>query len=97
MKLYRLLYEDFEKLYVGYSALAIILSSCLGAAAAMVILMNGHDIVQMSQLLVVVGVCMWYMASVLSQMKPKFVFNSLIASLSISSILLLINVFMRYL
>ena len=96
MKLYKLLYEDFEKLYVGYSALAIILSSCLGAAAAMVILMNGHDIVQMSQLLIVVAVCMWYMASVLAQMKPKFVFNSLIASLSVSTILLIINVFIRY-
>lgn len=97
MKLYRLLYEDFEKLYVGYSALAIILSSCLGAAAAMVILMNGHDVVQMSQLLAVVGVCMWYMASVLSQMKPKFVFNSLITSLAVSSILLIFNVVLRYL
>lgn len=96
MKLYRLLYEDFEKLFVGYSALAIILSSCLGAASAMVILMNGHDMVQMSQLLIVVAVSMWYMASVLAQMKPKFVFNSLIASLSVSTILLIINVFMRY-
>lgn len=97
MKLYKLLYEDFEKLYVGYSALAIILSSCLGAAAAMVILMNGHDMVQMGQLLLVVAVCMNYMASVLAQMKPKFVFNSLIVSLAVSSILLIINVFMRYL
>lgn len=96
MKLYRLLYEDFEKLFVGYSALAIILSSCLGAAAAMVILMNGHDMVQMGQLMIVVAVCMWYMASVLAQMKPKFVFNSLIASLLVSSILLLVNAFMRY-
>ncbi len=96
MQIYKDLYEDFEKLYVGYSALAIILSTCLGAAAAMVILMNGHDLVQMLQLLMVVAVCMWYMASVLAQMKPKFVFNSLIASLSVSSILLIINVIMRY-
>ena len=97
MKLYKVLYEDFENLFVGYAALAIILSTCIGAAAAMVILMNGHDMVQMAQLLVVVGVCMWYMASVLSQMKPKFVFNSLIVSLLVSSILIFVNVFMRYL
>ncbi len=97
MKLYRVLYEDFEKLFVGYAALAIILSSCVGAAAAMVILMNGHDMVQMSQLLIVVGVCMWYMASVLSQMKPKFVFNSLAVSLLVSTVLIFVNVLMRYL
>lgn len=96
MKLYNALYKDFEGLYVGYSAVAIILSSCLGAAAAMVILMNGHDFLQMAQLFVVVAVCMNYMASVLAQLKPKFVFNSLIFSILISTILLLINVFMRY-
>lgn len=97
MKIYNALYKDFEELFVGYSALAIILSSCVGAAAAMVILMNGHDLVQMTQLLIVVGVCMWYMASVLSQMKPKFVFNSLIVSLLVSTILIFVNVYMRYL
>ena len=96
MRLYNTLYKDFEELYVGYSALAIILSSCLGSAAAMVILMNGHDMTQMLQLFLVVIVCMGYNSSVLAQMKPKFVFNFLIASLAVSSILLIINVAMRY-
>ncbi|MFD0976725.1 hypothetical protein [Salinimicrobium gaetbulicola] len=96
MKLYKSLYEDFEKLYVGYSALAIILSSCVGAAAAMVILMNGHDFLQMTQLFVVVAVAMNYMASVLAQLKPKYVFNSLLVSLLVSIALLFINVIMRY-
>lgn len=96
MRLYNKLYKDFEDLFVGYSAVAIILSSCLGAASAMVILMNGHDLIQMFQLFVVVAVCMIYMVSVLAQMKPKFVFNTLILSLVVSSLLLLINVAMRY-
>lgn len=96
MRLYNTLYKDFEELYVGYSALAIILSTCLGAAAAMVILMNGHDLIQMFQLFLVVAVCMIYMVTVLAQLKPKFVFNTLILSLLLSSILLVINVFMRY-
>lgn len=96
MRLYKLLYEDFEKLFVGYSALAIILSSCLGSAAAMVVLMNGHDMVQMAQLFAVVAVSMTYNASVLAQMKPKFVFNSLLLSLIVSTIILLVNVAMRY-
>ena len=31
MKLYKILYDDFEELFVGYSALAVILSSCIGS------------------------------------------------------------------
>lgn len=96
MRLYNTLYKDFEELYVGYSAVAIILSTCLGAAAAMVILMNGHDLVQMIQLFLVVAVCMGYMVTVLAQLKPKFVFNTLILSLLLSSVLLLVNVALRY-
>ncbi|SDK69512.1 hypothetical protein SAMN04488034_101140 [Salinimicrobium catena] len=96
MRLYNNLYKDFEELFVGYSALAIILSTCLGAASAMVILMNGHDLLQMIQLFVVVAVCMIYMVTVLAQMKAKFVFNTLILSLVVSSVLLLVNVWMRY-
>ena len=96
MRLYNTLYRDFEELFVGYSALAIILSSCLGSAAAMVVLMNGHSFIQMFQLFLVVMVCMAYNAAVLSQMKPKFVFNALILSLLTSSLLLAINVWMRY-
>ncbi|NJY62024.1 hypothetical protein HC174_04545 [Salinimicrobium sp. CDJ15-81-2] len=96
MRLYNTLYDDFDGLFVGYSAVAIILTTCLGAAAAMVILMNGHDLIQMSQLFVVLMGAMGYMVSVLAQMKTKFVFNALILSLVLSSILLLINVWVRY-
>ena len=96
MKLYNTLYKDFESLFVGYSTLAIILSACLGAASAMVILMNGHDFVQMAQLFVVTIGCMAYLVSVLAQMKPKFVFNTLILTLVISTVLLCLNVWMRY-
>ncbi len=81
---------------MGYSAVAVILTACLGAAAAMVILMNGHDFLQMTQLFIVLVGAMAYLVSVLSQMKAKFVFNALILSLVLSSILLLINVWMRY-
>ncbi len=96
MKLYNILYKDFEDLYVGYSAIAVILSSCLGSAAALVILMNGHDLTQMIQLFLVVVVCMTYNASVLAQLKPKIVFNSLIISLLVSIVLIAYNVFLRY-
>lgn len=93
MKLYKLLYDDFEELFVGYSALAVILSSCLGSVAVMLILMNGHDLVQMLQLSAVVVATMWYNTSILAQMKSKFVFNSLIVSLFVSVALILVNLF----
>ncbi len=96
MKLYKLLYEDFESLFVGYSAVAVILSSCVGSAAALVILMNGHDVVQMIQLFFVVVVCMGYNATVLANLKPKIVFNALIISLAVSIILIIYNVILRY-
>lgn len=92
MKLYKVLFKDFEELFMGYSALAIILSSCVGSIAAMTILINGHDTIQMFQLFFVVVVCMWYNTSVLAQMKPKFVWNSLVVSLMASTILIIINV-----
>lgn len=91
MGLYKKLYADFEALFLGYATLAIILTSCLGGAAAMLILMNGHNPVQMVQLFLVVAVCMWYNTTILATMKPKFVFNSLLVSLTVSSVLFVIN------
>lgn len=93
MKLYQNLYRDFEEMYLGYAALAIIASSCLGSIAAMFILMNGHGLLNMIQLFLVVAVCMGFNAAVLAQLKPKFVFNSLIISLVVSTILIIVNSF----
>lgn len=83
-------------MYLGYATVAIILSSCLGSAAAMVILMNGHGFIQMFQLFLVVVVCMGYNSTVLANLRPKYVFNALVISVVVSTVLLLVNVFMRY-
>ena len=96
MKLYNILFKDFEDLFVGYSAVAVILSSCLGSVAALVILMNGHDVFQMVQLFLVVVVCMGYNATVLANLKPKIVFNALLISIVVSVLLIIYNVILRY-
>ena len=93
MKLYAKLYQDFQEMYLGYASLAIIASSCLGSVAAMFILMNGHGFANMIQLFLVVTVCMTFNAAVLAQLKTKFVFNSLIISLIMSTILIIVNSF----
>lgn len=91
MKLYQRLFEDFKEMYLGYAALAIILSSCLGSVAAMFVLMQGHGLINMIQLFLVVAVCMGFNATILAQLKPKLVFNSLILSLAVSSLLIVVN------
>jgi hypothetical protein len=93
MKLYKTLLADFEEMSLGYSAIGIIASSCLGSVAAMLILMNGHTFIEMFQLFIVVAVCMAFNTVILAQFKAKIVFNTLLLSLAISSIFILINIF----
>lgn len=91
MKLYQNLLEDFKEMYLGYAALAIIASSCLGSVAAMFILMKGHAFINMFQLFLVTAVCLGFNATILAQLKPKLVFNSLIISIAVSFLLIVIN------
>ena len=93
MTFYQKQLSDFTKDFYAGASTGIIVSSCMGSIAAMLILMNGHDLADMIQLGLIVVVCMWYNASVLAQLKPKFVFNSLIASLLVSTTFILLNIF----
>ena len=92
MKLYQKLFTDFNEMYLAHASLGIIASSCLGSIAAMLILMKGHAFINMFELFLVVVVCMGFNAAVLAQMKPKFVFNSLIVSFATSIFLIIINI-----
>ncbi len=89
--MYSRLLKDFKEMYMAYIPLMIILSSCLGSIAAMYILMQERSFAQMIQLWVCVILCMFFNASILAQMKPKLVFNLLIASLLTNSILVIVN------
>lgn len=93
MKLYKNLLIDFEEMAMGYSAIGIIASSCVGSIAAMLILMNGHTFLDMLQLFIVVVACMGFNTVILAQFKAKIVFNALLLSLAISSFFILINLF----
>ncbi len=89
--MYSKLLKDFKQMYMAYIPLMIILSSCLGSVAAMYILMQERSILQIIELSVCVIICMAFNASILAQMKPKFVLNLLIASIFINSILTIVN------
>ncbi|MGH2667321.1 hypothetical protein [Flavobacterium sp.] len=91
MSLYQKTLQDFHKGFIGFATLAIIGQSCLGSVAAMYVLKNGTSFFQMVQLGMVVAICMTVNASILSQQKPKMVFDLLIASVFISIVMIVLN------
>lgn len=91
MNFYSKSLQEFTTDFYAGTTTGILASSCLGSVAAMVILIDGNGILNMVELSLVVIVCMWYNASVMAQLKAKFVFNSLIVSLLVSSILIIVN------
>ena len=75
---------------MGYAAIAIIGQSCLGSAAAMVLLMGGLEMVLKMILLFLVTIfCMAYNGAVLAQLKPLSTVNLLIISLVFNTFLIL--------
>ena len=93
MTLYQKTLGDFRKGFMGFATLAIIGQSCLGSAAAMYILQNGTSFWQMIQLAAVVIACMFLNGAVLSQQKPKLVFDLLLGSIFISIFTIVLNTF----
>ncbi|MDO6517353.1 hypothetical protein [Zobellia uliginosa] len=84
-RLYLSLLNEFKRGQTGYATIAIIAQSCIGSAAAMVLLMgNLHDFTKMTLVFFVTILCMAYNASVLAHLKSKFSFNLLLASLLFS-------------
>ncbi len=82
--MYAKINQDWNQNFIGYSALAIILSTCVGSIAVMITMMQGHNLVQMIQVFFVVAACSVHNASILTVQKPSLVLKLLVASLAIS-------------
>ncbi len=91
MELYHKGLLEFERNMSGYAAIFIIAQSCLGSIAALYILIKGVAPIQMVQLFLVTIACMGFNAAVLSQQKPKVIFNLFIISVLLSTLVLIIN------
>ncbi|WP_421812423.1 hypothetical protein [Flagellimonas sp.] len=90
--LHKRLSEEFKKGQMGYSAIAIIGQSCLGSAAAMVLLMGEMDIILKMILLFFVTIfCMAFNGAVLAQLKSLTTFNLLIVSVVFSALVILLH------
>lgn len=74
------LQQDFTQNVIGYSAIGIILSTCLGSFAVMQVLAHGNGILTMTITMLCVIMCTTYNAAILTVQKPKLIFQLLIAS-----------------
>lgn len=79
--IYNNLLTEFKRGQSGYATIAIIGQSCIGSAAAMLLLMSDlATFPKMSLLFLVTILCMNFNGAVLAQLKPKIIFNILIIS-----------------
>ncbi|WP_298541358.1 hypothetical protein [uncultured Aquimarina sp.] len=91
MTLYAKINADFSENYIGYSALAIIASTCLGSIAIMTTLFDGNGFIQMFLVFLTVAVCNAHNAAILTVQKPKLVLDLLIVSLAVNSLIIIGN------
>lgn len=85
--------NNYERGLMGNNTLSILGLSCLGGIAAMLVLMNGTSVVQMIQLFLVVVACSGFNGSVISQLKPSFIFKYLIVSVITCTLIIIANLF----
>lgn len=91
MTLYNNTFEKFNENFIGSATLSILVQSCFGGAAAMSVLANGTSLVQMVQLAVIVFICMIANTSILAQLQHKFIFNTVLLSITSSIIFIILN------
>jgi len=87
-------FNEFKKRQLGYSTIAIIGQSCLGSAAAMLLLMGDMEMaLKMTILFFVTIFCMAFNGAVLAQLKPLTTFNLLILSIVFSTLVIIAHIF----
>ncbi len=91
MSTYENLYEKFESGFFASSSIGVLVQSCVGGIAAMAVLMHGNGLIQMFQLFIVVTCGIGYNGAILSQQKPRTVYNLLIASIVVNTLLAVFN------
>jgi len=92
-KIYNRAFTEFKKNQLGYSTIAIIGQSCIGSAAAMVLLMGTMGTaLKMILLFFVIIFCMAFNGAVLAQLKPLITFNLLILSIVFSTLVIILHI-----
>jgi len=89
MKTYMSLFNEFRKDYMIYVPLSIIFQSCLGSIVILYLLQMPYSIALLIKVTLCTILCMAYNASVLAQLKVKWVFNLLLMSVIVNLVLLI--------
>lgn len=84
--------KEWQDNFLLYASASIIVSTCLGAIAVFSIFQQGNTILQMFQLFPVIIVCNIVLATILTVQKPEAVLKALITSLSVTTLIMLINI-----
>ena len=85
--------KDFTKNSLGYSALGIILSTCIGSVAIFQILQFGHSFWYMAAVLLCVTICSLHNAAILTVQAPKLIFRLLVLSVLVNSLIIILSMF----
>ena len=91
MTIYAKLNTDFTENVIGYSAIGIIASTCLGSIAVMTSLMHGNGLFSMFLVLITVVVCNIHNAAILTIQKTQLILDLLLMSIVVNSLIILIN------
>ncbi len=86
--------KDFTKNIMGYSAMGIVLSTCLGSIAIMQILTFGYGFLQMTLVMICLMICTLHNAAIISVQKPQLIFKLLVTSVIINTLVLFISLFL---
>ncbi|WP_417360708.1 hypothetical protein [Galbibacter sp.] len=92
MSLYNKYLEVFEKSFYLYISFGILVSSCIGGVAAMMVLMKGSGPIEMFELFLITCAAMGFNTSVLANLKPKITYNILLGSVAVSTTIILLNI-----
>lgn len=88
MLLIKNLEKDFTEHIMGYSAIAIIISTCLGGIAIMGSLYFVSGALAVSFVLATIAICGAHNAAILTVQKPAVIYKLLIASIVINSLII---------
>lgn len=92
MTFYTKINTDFRENFLLLSALAIIVSTCLGSVAVMMSLADGNGLFHMFLVFLSVAVCGAHLVSFLTVQKPRLVLKLLLLSLALNSLLIIGNI-----
>ncbi|MGO2103065.1 MAG: hypothetical protein ACTH3E_08460 [Psychroflexus halocasei] len=84
--------QKFQEEFMANAVLGIILSSCLGSIAAMMILIDGNTIFNLIHLTWIVSVCMIYNMAFIVHLKENLVLNILYLSVASSLLTILYHI-----